>query len=73
MISTAFDPHWRLDAANDAVVRPDEAFGWSTAFDAPAGEVRIRYVGQWVRTLETVVLGLLWLAALWITRKPVTR
>ena len=73
VISTAFDPHWRLDAANDAVVRPDEAFGWSTAFDAPAGELRIRYVGQWVRTLETVVLGLLWLAALWITRKPVTR
>jgi GT2 family glycosyltransferase len=73
VVSTAFDPHWRLDVANGGVVRPDEAFGWSTAFNAPAGELRIRYMGQWVRTLETIVLGVLWLAALWITRKPVTR
>ena len=56
-----------------AIVGPREAFGWSTAFDAPAGSVRVRFTEQWVRTVETLVLGLLWLAALWVTRKPVAR
>lgn len=73
VVSTAFGPDWRLESSNDAVVRPSEAFGWSTAFQTPAGRIRIRFVGQWMRTLETIVLGLLWLTALWITRKPVAR
>ncbi|MGZ5300746.1 MAG: glycosyltransferase [Actinomycetota bacterium] len=73
VVSTEFDPGWRLEASNGEVVRPSEAFGWSVAFDAPAGGLRVRYVDQWVRTLETIVLGLLWLAALWVTRKPVAR
>jgi hypothetical protein len=73
VVSTEFDPDWRLEASNTDVVRPSEAFGWSTSFEAPAGELRIRFIGQWFRTLETIVLGLLWLAALWVTRKPVAR
>ena len=36
-------------------------------------ELRVRFTEQWVRTVETLVLGLLWLAALWVTRKPVSR
>jgi hypothetical protein len=73
VVSTEFDPHWLLRAPNGEVVRPSEAFGWSTVFDAPAGELHVRFDAQWVRTVETIVLGLLWLAALWITRKPVAR
>jgi hypothetical protein len=72
-VSTEFEPDWRLEASGGEVIRPTEAFGWSTAFDAPAGELRVRFTGQLVRTLETIALGLLWLAALWITRKPVAR
>ena len=73
VVSTEFEPDWRLEASDGDVVRPTEAFGWSTAFDAPTGELRVRFTGQLVRTLETIALGLLWLAALWITRKPVAR
>ena len=73
VVSTAFSADWRLEVPNGTAVRPREAFGWSTSFDAPAGALHVRFVGQWVRTLEIVALGLLWLAALWITRKPVAR
>ncbi len=73
VVSTEFGPDWELEGSEAAVVGPREAFGWSTAFDAPAGSVRVRFTEQWVRTVETLVLGLLWLAALWITRKPVSR
>jgi GT2 family glycosyltransferase len=73
VVSTEFSPDWRLEVPEGDDVRPTQAFGWSTAFDAPAGALRVRFDGQLVRTLETTVLGLLWLAALWITRKPVTR
>ncbi len=73
VVSTEFGPDWELESSEAAVVGPREAFGWSTAFDAPAGSVRVRFTEQWVRTVETLVLGLLWLAALWITRKPVSR
>jgi hypothetical protein len=73
VVSTEFEPAWRLEASDGEVIRPTEAFGWSTAFDAPAGDLRVRFTGQLVRTLETIALGLLWLAALWITRKPVAR
>jgi hypothetical protein len=73
LVSTAFSPDWRLDTPNGRTAPPREAFGWSTSFGAPAGALHIRFVGQWIRTLEIVVLGLLWLVALWITRKPVAR
>jgi hypothetical protein len=73
VVSTEFGPDWELEGSEGATVGPREAFGWSTAFDAPAGQLRVRFTEQWVRTLETIVLGLLWLAALWITRRPVSR
>jgi hypothetical protein len=73
VVSTEFGPDWELEGGDGTIVGPREAFGWSTAFDAAAGSVRVRFTEQWVRTVETLVLGLLWLAALWITRKPVSR
>ncbi len=51
----------------------DRAFGWAIGFDAAPGSVRLTYADQWIRTSEMIVLGLLWLAVLWITRRPVRR
>jgi GT2 family glycosyltransferase len=73
LVSTAYSGDWRLETPGGGSVRPREAFGWSTSFDAPAGVVRVRFANQWVRTVETVILGLFWAAALWVTRKPVGR
>ena len=73
VVSTAFSDNWRLESPTGTSVRSREAFGWSTSFDSPAGALHIRFVGQWVRTLEIVALALLWLVALWVTRKPVAR
>ena len=73
VLSTAFSADWRLEVPNGAPILPHEAFGWSTSFESPSGALRVTFAGQWVRTLEILALGLLWLAALWITRKPVAR
>jgi hypothetical protein len=70
VIATEFGPDWRLTSGG-AESRPREAFGWSTSFDAPAGTLRVRFTAQWIRTLETIAMALLWVAALWVTRKPV--
>lgn len=48
---------------------PERAFGWAIGFRNVSG-ADIVYEHQWVRTAEMWVLGLLWLCALWITRKP---
>src|SRR4029078_12867936 len=39
--STRFGPDWELEGSDGTIVGPREAFGWSTAFDAPAGAVRV--------------------------------
>jgi hypothetical protein len=70
-IATEFSGGWTLDG-----VPPVRAFGWATAFPgAPgvSGTDQVRHGADFLRTLELWVLGALWLAALWITRKPVVR
>jgi GT2 family glycosyltransferase len=71
-VGSEFASDWVLEAGS-GTSPPREAFGWATAFEAPAGRLRIRYTGQWVRTIEMALLGVLWIAALWVTRKPVAR
>jgi GT2 family glycosyltransferase len=71
-LSSEFAPGWRLEGPG-ATTRPERAFGWATAFSAPPGPIHVRYVDQWIRTVEMAALALLWAAALWITRKPSTR
>lgn len=70
LLSTEFDPAWELEGSPDP---PVPAFGWATAFDAGAGRVRVRYGAQLPRTIEIVLLTGLWIAAVWVTRKPVAR
>jgi hypothetical protein len=72
LLGYGFSPNWRLQSA-DGTVSATRAFGWATTFAAPSGAFRIRYAGQWIRTAEMVLLGALWLVALWITRKPAAR
>jgi GT2 family glycosyltransferase len=69
-LSSEFDDAWRI-AGSDA--GPRTAFGWATAFEGTTGPVAVRYGAQLPRTLQMIVLVALWLAALWITRRPVTR
>ncbi len=64
-----FDPGWRV-RDGDRQVAPRRGFGWAVSAALEPGEVSFFYAAQWVRTLEMSVLGVLWIAALWITRKP---
>jgi hypothetical protein len=70
-VGDQYDPAWRV-SAGDAAVRVRPAFGWAIATTEAVGPgaARFEYTDQWLRTIEVVVLALLWLAALWITRKP---
>ncbi len=72
-VADQFAPGWRLTAGGSES-GAERAFGWAMGFRvaADANQVRIRFTDQWFRTLEMVVLGLLWLAVLWVTRKPVS-
>ena len=69
-LSTEFDGSWGIDGSS---VEPQRSFGWGTAFPQTTGPVAVRYGAQLPRTIETILLGLFWLVALWITRKPVSR
>ena len=53
--------------------RPDVAFGWATSFQANGEPVQVRHDGGLPARIQVVLLTLLWLAALWATRKPVAR
>lgn len=70
LVSTEFDGAWRLDGSE---APPERAFGWSTSFPVVTDPVTITYGAQLPRTVELVVLAVLWAAALWVTRKPVRR
>lgn len=71
-VSTEYTNAWRL-SGRDVSAPPTRAFGWAVAFTAPSGPVRVVFSEQWLRTAEMSVLGVLWAAALWITRKPAQR
>lgn len=69
-LSTEFQGDWRLEGSDDD---PFTAFGWATGFDVQQAPVTIRHAAQLPATIQIVVLAVLWLGALWFTRKPVTR
>ena len=69
-MSTEFAGTWGIE---DSDAQPQRAFGWATAFIDTKGPVAVRYGSQLPRTVETVLLASVWLAALWVTRKPVAR
>jgi hypothetical protein len=63
---------WRAStSAGTRSVSP--AFGWAMTFPAPAGSVSLAYAGQSTRTVELLLLGVLWIGVLWVTRRPGSR
>ena len=69
-LSSEYDAQWAFQGDSG---RPEVAFGWATSFTATGDPVRIRHEGQLPARIQVVLLTLLWLAALWATRKPVAR
>ncbi len=63
------DPGWRARSTG-APVELEEAFGWAIGAKVEAGALEVRYDRSWVRTAELGALAILWLSALWVTRKP---
>jgi GT2 family glycosyltransferase len=61
---------YRASDAGGAVLSVATSFGWATRVAMPPGDVHVRYADQWQRTSEVWTLAILWIAALWITRKP---
>ncbi len=70
-LADQFDAGWRAAPGNGSSVFP--AFGWAVGFDAPAGLVTVSYGAGGVRVAEMALLGVLWLAVLWVTRRPGSR
>jgi hypothetical protein len=69
-LSTEYDAQWALRGVS---ARPEEAFGWATSFQATGAPVQVRHEGGLPARIQVAILVLLWLAALWATRKPVAR
>jgi hypothetical protein len=69
-LSTEYDAGWELEGSARG---PEVAFGWATSFRAEGDPVRIRHGGSVPAKIEVALLTILWLAALWATRKPVSR
>jgi hypothetical protein len=64
-----FDQGWRIvNGGEQLPARP--AFGWAVGGPVEPGDVSFLYTDQWMRTVEMSVLAALWLAAMWITRRP---
>ncbi len=71
VLSTEFDGSWELEGSE---LPPEVSFGWATDFPVRGqATVRVIYGAQLPRTIESWLLAFLWVAALWITRKPVRR
>ncbi len=69
LVSTEFDGSWTISDGSEPAV----AFGWATSFPVQTSTVDIRYGSQLPSTVAAWLLAVVWAAALWITRKPVSR
>ena len=71
LLAQQFDSHWRLQGVSPSAP-PTRAFGWAVGFlpHATAQPLEVRFQGQTTRTLEIGLLALLWMAGLWMTRRP---
>jgi hypothetical protein len=69
-LSVEYDAQWALRGTS---AEPEVAFGWATSFQANGERVQVRHDGGLPARIQVALLALLWLAALWATRKPVAR
>jgi hypothetical protein len=77
-LGSQFSDGW--ETTTEAPGRPrtetaQRAFGWAMSGRISSGPTRdsIVFRRQWVRTAELIALALLWLVAMWVTRKPARR
>ena len=61
--------HARVGTSQTAT-DPRRAFGWAIGFPVGAGAVTVTHDRNAILTVEPWGLAILWIAALWITRKP---
>jgi hypothetical protein len=69
-VSTEYDAGWELERSPR---RPEVAFGWANGFRAEGEPIRIRHGGSLPARIQAMLLTIIWLGALWATRKPVAR
>ncbi len=69
-LSFEYDAQWALRGVSAG---PEVAFGWATSFQASDEPVQVRQEGGLPARIQVALLVVLWLAALWVTRKPVAR
>jgi GT2 family glycosyltransferase len=68
--ATTFSLDWQLEVDGQGSVGPFPAFGWALGFEGPPGAtVDVTFNGQTRRTVEVVILGVLWAGALWVVRR----
>ena len=67
LLADQFASGWRVAGSETS---PQRVFGWATRLPVSgAGPVRVRQPSQTPRRLEMVFLALVWVLALWITRR----
>jgi hypothetical protein len=69
-LSTEYDVGWEMEGTSR---RPEVAFGWATSFRAEGEPIRVRHGGSVPARIQAVLLLMIWLGALWATRRPVAR
>jgi hypothetical protein len=70
LLSSEYDPGWELEGTSR---RPEVAFGWATSFLAEGERIRVRHGGSLPARIQAALLAIIWLLALWATRRPVAR
>ena len=71
VLAEQFEGGWRVSTGDEGLPA-FSAYGWAIAVPAGPGEVTVGFTDQWLRTSQMWALAVLWLAALWVTRKPVS-
>jgi GT2 family glycosyltransferase len=69
-LATEFQGAWQLEGSD---AEPERTFGWATAFSSATAPVKVRFGSQLPATIQAWLLAVVWIGALWITRKPVAR
>lgn len=71
LLAQQFDSHWRVEDESSPA-RATRAFEWAVGFDPGERSTgfEVRFQGQTTRTIEIALLAVLWIAGLWVTRRP---
>jgi len=68
VVAEQFDAGWRVRNAGSPTTF--EGYGWAIAAPVEPGDVVVEYTRGWLRNVQLAILAVLWIGALWITRKP---